>query len=176
MKHRGRMPRIPSLRSYVPKVSAGIGGFLGRSTHRRAILFAMSPAFHPSDDAEFDDDAQEDAFAGKGGARQPAGSDGLDDDVVEPATDEELAALLAEDEDDPDLEDEFPMGDGVADVTAQVYCPYCGEPVEIGLDPGSGTQQHYVEDCQVCCQPWRVSVYYDEDGHADVQVTPEDER
>ena len=24
-------------------------------------------------------------------------------------------------------------------------CPYCGEPVEITLDPGSGSQQDYVE-------------------------------
>ncbi|MDQ6613142.1 MAG: CPXCG motif-containing cysteine-rich protein [Gemmatimonadota bacterium] len=67
------------------------------------------------------------------------------------------------------------MGDGVADVSTEVHCPYCGEAVEIALDPGSGTHQNYVEDCQVCCQPWRVSVYYGEDGHADVSVSAEDE-
>lgn len=129
----------------------------------------MSPAFHPSDEEEPSDDALVDnERAPQRGAR--------DDDDIEVASEDELAALLAEDEDDPDLEDEFPMGDGVADVSAEVYCPYCGEPVEIALDPGSGTHQQYVEDCQVCCQPWRVTVLYDEDGHADVQVTPEDER
>lgn len=90
----------------------------------------------------------------------------------------EIEALLAEDEDadDPELDEDFPMGDGVADLSAEVHCPYCGEPVEIAIDPGSGSEQHYVEDCQVCCQPWRVSVYYDEEGHADVQVSSEDER
>jgi hypothetical protein len=99
------------------------------------------------------------------------------DDSEEP-TAELLAELELEglDDDDLDLDDEFPMGDGVADLSANVYCPYCGEPVEIALDPGSGSQQDYVEDCQVCCQPWRVSVSYQEDGTADVTVAAEDER
>ena len=35
------------------------------------------------------------------------------------------------------------------------------------LDPGSGDAQDYVEDCQVCCQPWRVSVHYRDDGKRD---------
>lgn len=49
-------------------------------------------------------------------------------------------------------------------------CPYCGEVITIGLDPGSGRVQTYVEDCQVCCQPWRVHVQYDRDGGALVEV------
>jgi hypothetical protein len=56
-----------------------------------------------------------------------------------------------------------------------VWCPYCGEPVEIGLDPGSGTTQEYVEDCAVCCRPWQVSVQYDGEGSAHVRVTALDE-
>ena len=47
-----------------------------------------------------------------------------------------------------DLDEEFPLGDGTADVAAVVCCPYCGESVEIALDPGSGAQQEYTEDCQ----------------------------
>ena len=135
----------------------------------------MSPAFQPSD---YDDETSDDSTPvdDEQAAREAARRAAHDDDEIEVASDDELAALLAEDEDDPDLEDEFPMGDGVADVSTVVYCPCCGEPVEIALDPGSGSHQQYVEDCQVCCQPWRVSVSYDEDGHADVQVTPEDER
>jgi hypothetical protein len=35
--------------------------------------------------------------------------------------------------------------------------------------------QGYVEDCQVCCRPWRVMLSYDEDGGAEVSVLPEDE-
>lgn len=69
----------------------------------------------------------------------------------------------------------FPLGDGTADTEITVYCPYCGEPNEIGLDPGGGEIQTYVEDCQVCCQPWQVTVSYGPDGHADVHVAQADE-
>jgi hypothetical protein len=73
------------------------------------------------------------------------------------------------------LDDEFPLGDGTADVDASVSCPYCGEIVEIALDPGSGASQAYVEDCAVCCQPWSVSVHYRPDGGADVHVAALDQ-
>jgi hypothetical protein len=76
--------------------------------------------------------------------------------------------------DDP-LGDAFPLGDGTADTTALVRCPYCGETNEIQLDPGSGSVQDYVEDCQVCCRPWHVAVEYGPDGAAAVTVEAEDE-
>lgn len=75
---------------------------------------------------------------------------------------------------DDELERDFPLGDGTADTEAAVGCPYCGESVSIALDPGSGEHQEYVEDCQVCCQPWRVFVSYRGDGSADVSVVPLD--
>ena len=74
-----------------------------------------------------------------------------------------------------DLDEAFPLGDGTAAMEAVVLCPYCNESVAVGLDPGSGAAQEYVEDCGVCCQPWRVSVRYREDGAAEVRVTPLDE-
>jgi hypothetical protein len=77
--------------------------------------------------------------------------------------------------DDDFLDQEFPLGDGTADTTAEVRCPYCGEVNEIGLDPGSGVTQDYAEDCQVCCRPWRVLVSYGPDGTAEVMVEAEDE-
>ena len=43
-------------------------------------------------------------------------------------------------------------------------CPYCGEAVDVWVDIGGGTQQRYVEDCPVCCRPWDVRIYSDEDG------------
>ncbi|MEO7083702.1 MAG: CPXCG motif-containing cysteine-rich protein [Gemmatimonadaceae bacterium] len=55
-----------------------------------------------------------------------------------------------------------------------VVCPYCGETNEVGVDPGGGNSQEYVEDCQVCCQPWRVVVQY-VDGQADITAAPLDE-
>ena len=70
------------------------------------------------------------------------------------------------------LDEEFPLGDGTADLDATVECPYCGAAVEITLDPGSGSSQDYVEDCEVCCQPWQVVVRYDDEGRAEVSVNP----
>jgi hypothetical protein len=74
-----------------------------------------------------------------------------------------------------ELDDEYQLGDGVASREATVVCPYCDEAVEITLDPGSGSLQEYVEDCEVCCQPWKVNVRYGADGSAEVVVTPLDE-
>lgn len=74
-----------------------------------------------------------------------------------------------------DLDRDFPLGDGTADMSGTVACPYCGEENTISLDPGSGSAQEYVEDCQVCCQPWRVSVEYATDGTASVTATALDD-
>jgi hypothetical protein len=76
---------------------------------------------------------------------------------------------------DEDLDADFPLGDGTAETEASVLCPYCGETVEIGIDPGSGPRQEYVEDCPVCCRPWNVSVSYAEDGSAEVSVDTSDD-
>lgn len=73
------------------------------------------------------------------------------------------------------LDDEFPQGDGTADTEAEVKCPYCGETVEIVLDPGGGPEQEYVEDCQVCCRPWAVRVTWNDSGTAEVEVEASDD-
>jgi hypothetical protein len=78
-------------------------------------------------------------------------------------------------EDEVDLDEDFPIGDGTADTSAIVSCPYCGEENTVSLDPGSGDEQDYVEDCQVCCQPWRVSVEYGADGAAVVHASALDD-
>ena len=37
-----------------------------------------------------------------------------------------------------------------------VFCPYCGEELEIYVEPDvTGT---FIQDCEVCCNPWRVRV------------------
>ena len=69
------------------------------------------------------------------------------------------------------LEEEFPLGDGTAATEAKVRCPHCGERQVIAVDPGSGANQSYVEDCGVCCQPWQVFVKYREDGRVRVRLT-----
>ena len=79
------------------------------------------------------------------------------------------------DDDDPDLDADFPRGDGTADTAAVAYCPYCGELNELAVDPGGGSSQSYVEDCHVCCRPWRVTVAFDREGQAVVQLDAADE-
>jgi hypothetical protein len=74
---------------------------------------------------------------------------------------------------DDELDEEFPLGDGTAETSAEVVCPYCGEPAAISVDPGGGSFQQYVEDCEVCCNPWQVSVRF-VDGAAMVDVLPLD--
>ena len=69
------------------------------------------------------------------------------------------------------LDDEFPLGDGTADLAATVTCPSCNQESSIALDPGSGPSQRYVEDCPVCCRPWEVVVEYRSDGSAFVDVS-----
>ena len=78
-------------------------------------------------------------------------------------------------DDDAALDEDFPLGDGTADTEAVVLCPYCGETMDIALDPGSGPRQEYVEDCQVCCRPWQVHVTYLADGSGEVNVEASDD-
>jgi Cysteine-rich CPXCG len=51
-----------------------------------------------------------------------------------------------------------------------IACPYCGEHIEILLDPSAGDEQSYIEDCQVCCSPISIDVRIDEDEQAHVGV------
>ena len=51
--------------------------------------------------------------------------------------------------------------------TWTVTCPYCGEDVEIYVEPDVAGS--FVQDCEVCCNPWRVRVL-SEDGERTVTV------
>ena len=106
------------------------------------------------------------------------------DDEVEVGLDEEAALDDEEDEDDLDDdddeddeedeedEDEDADDDAEFDADSEVTGPYCGETITVLLDPGSGSTQDYVEDCEVCCRPWRVRVRYNRAGRATVHVDP----
>jgi Cysteine-rich CPXCG len=52
-----------------------------------------------------------------------------------------------------------------------VSCPYCGEDVEIHVEVDvAGT---LVQDCEVCCNPWLLSVTVD-GGNRSVSVARAD--
>ncbi len=52
-----------------------------------------------------------------------------------------------------------------------VTCPYCGEQIEIYVEPD--VRGSFVQDCEVCCNPWRVMVRSGEDGRT-VDVARDD--
>lgn len=102
-------------------------------------------------------------------------SDDLDDDDLD--EDDEL--------DDEDLDDDASGDDEVEDLdddfaselagSVEVSCPYCAAGVELIIDPAGGEYQEYVEDCEVCCQPWSVRVALDPEGLPSVDVSTLDD-
>jgi Cysteine-rich CPXCG len=72
-----------------------------------------------------------------------------------------------------DAADSLEEGEEAAlDTEADVTCPHCGETITITLDPAGGRTQEYDEDCQVCCRPWRVRLWYDAARAVEVQLLP----
>ena len=53
--------------------------------------------------------------------------------------------------------------------TQTVRCPYCGEWLEVFIDP-SVRRQEYIEDCQVCCRPITLTVTLDRDADTTAHV------
>lgn len=45
-------------------------------------------------------------------------------------------------------------------------CPTCGETIVIPLDRTGGSDQEYVEDCPVCCNPNVIHVEFFDDNEA----------
>ena len=55
-----------------------------------------------------------------------------------------------------------------------ISCPYCGEQISILVDD-SLPEQHYVEDCQVCCRPMLLDVSVGTEGDVMVDARSENE-
>jgi hypothetical protein len=47
------------------------------------------------------------------------------------------------------------------DDTHVVTCPYCSEEIELYIEPD--VRGSYVQDCEVCCNPWTVRVTREDD-------------
>jgi hypothetical protein len=74
-----------------------------------------------------------------------------------------------ETEDDTDETNETDEIVGLED-EATVVCPHCFESQLLVIDPETSGQ--FVQDCDVCCNPWTVTVTRDEEGALSVQVDP----
>jgi len=59
-------------------------------------------------------------------------------------------------------------------VETSIQCPYCGENIDILLDP-SVPQQEYIEDCQVCCRPIIIELTFFDDESPTVNCHRDDE-
>ena len=53
-----------------------------------------------------------------------------------------------------------------------VVCPYCGEEVQIFVE--EDVRGSFVQDCEVCCNPWLVKVTVSSDGR-DISVARADD-
>jgi hypothetical protein len=43
----------------------------------------------------------------------------------------------------------------------EVTCPYCGEQIALYVEPD--VSGRFVQDCEVCCNPWLVRVIHEDD-------------
>ena len=63
----------------------------------------------------------------------------------------------------------IPAGDGTVETEATVLLSLLrGDQRDRRWTRAAASHQEYVEDCQVCCRPWRVVVTYLPDGTAEV--------
>jgi transcription elongation factor Elf1 len=53
-------------------------------------------------------------------------------------------------------------------------CPYCGEQISMILDT-SVRRQTYIEDCEVCCSPIKISYTMQSGGLANFSATTLDQ-
>ena len=51
------------------------------------------------------------------------------------------------------------------DEDATYICDNCGEEIVVPIDPSAGSNQEYVEDCPVCCNPNVIHVELGDDDH-----------
>lgn len=52
-----------------------------------------------------------------------------------------------------------------------VVCPYCGEQTEILVE--ADVRGTFVQDCEVCCNPWQLRVWFDDENRM-IDVTRAD--
>lgn len=59
--------------------------------------------------------------------------------------------------------DEMPL-----EAEAAYVCPICFEQSYVGVDPGAGRRQQFIEDCPVCCHPIEFKIALEPSGDASV--------
>jgi hypothetical protein len=54
--------------------------------------------------------------------------------------------------------------------THEVQCPYCGETIELDIEPLEEAQS-LIEDCSVCCRPIQYEVVTNADDEIEIIAT-----
>lgn len=80
----------------------------------------------------------------------------------------------------PRVGEVLPRCDGIATgydgrMETDGTCPYCGERVSVWVDVGGAARQQYVEDCSVCCRPWKVTAWREPDGELQLWLQRQDD-
>jgi hypothetical protein len=52
-----------------------------------------------------------------------------------------------------------------------VSCPYCAEEIEVYVEPD--LHGSFVQDCEVCCNPWTIRVVH-EGGERSIEISRAD--
>ncbi|MEW5847265.1 MAG: CPXCG motif-containing cysteine-rich protein [Myxococcota bacterium] len=76
--------------------------------------------------------------------------EGEDDELDDPSDEDDVESDDEDTDDDTELaeeEDSFPL-----------MCPWCGTPDTLYVDPDQPAGSSYVEDCNRCCRPMRITV------------------
>jgi hypothetical protein len=56
----------------------------------------------------------------------------------------------------------------VDDELVSVQCPCCGAWQALVLDPDSSGEM--VQDCEICCEPWQMSVFRSRSGAVTIRL------
>ena len=51
------------------------------------------------------------------------------------------------------------------EIETTFVCIYCLQVNEIVVDGSGGLKQEYIEDCQICCRPNKLTITVDKDMH-----------
>ena len=72
---------------------------------------------------------------------------------------------LADDPDRSGRDGPAPTDPGITTTDDTLPCPYCGQPVDLFLEPSpQGGVEEFVEECPACCRELEVRVDYDNAG------------
>lgn len=94
-----------------------------------------------------------------------------DDVETQRTMDEDPGRPVLDDPDASDLAEPAATDPGRTTSDPEIVCPFCGEPMELFLEPsGETTRQEFVEECPACSRDFEVSVEYDAAGDPQIHI------